>query len=261
MNETPNHADFTNAPPRPELGTRAATQNMSLALNTLYDAMDAGARAPRLALFYGPSGYGKTEGSCHAASITNAAYVTAREVWSGKNFLEALCFELGILRTPPTASKMVDAIVQQLTTSPQPIIIDEMDYLVKKATVDIIRDIHDAVDVAIMMIGMEQLPARLKEWEQFDNRIISVTAAQPTSIDDGRLLRDVYVQKITLEDDLVDYFTKATNGCARRIVNNLYKAQRVAVDELGTLHIDRKAWGNRTVLNGDVPIRRTAGLR
>jgi DNA transposition AAA+ family ATPase len=239
-----------------DIRKRAATVNMSLALSTLYDAMEAGAGSPRLALFYGPSGYGKTEGAIHAAAVTNAAYLLAREVWSTKNLLDALCFEIGILRAPPTASKMADAIIEQLVRNPQPIIIDEMDYLVKKQAVDVIRDIHDAADVAIMMIGEESLPAKLKEWQRFDNRIVSVTAAQPTNIEDGRLLRDVYIKHITLKDDLVDYFTKTCSGCARRIVNNLNKAQRVAVDELDLVEIDRKAWGNRTVMTGDVPLRR-----
>jgi DNA transposition AAA+ family ATPase len=240
-----------------DIRKRAATANMGLALSTLYDAIEADAGSPRLALFYGLSGYGKTEGAIHAAAVTNAAYVSARKVWSAKNLLDAICVEIGILQVPSTASKMVDAVVAQLVTHPQPMIIDEMDYLVKKDVVDILRDIHDATDTAIMMIGMESLPAKLKEWEQFDNRIISVGAAQATTIADGRLLRDVYAaDHITLADDLVDYFTVACNGCARRIVNNLNKAQRVAVEQLELTVIDRAAWGNRAVMTGDVPLRR-----
>lgn len=239
-----------------DIRKRAATVNMSLALTTLYDAMEAGPGSPRLALFYGRSGLGKTEGAIHAAAATNAAYLLAREVWSTKNMLEALCREIGIVATPSTASKMQDAIIEQLVRSPQPIIIDEMDYLVKNEKLDVIRDIHDAADVAIMMVGEEEMPAKIKPWERFDNRIISITAAQPTSIEDGRLLRDVYIKKITLDDDLVDHFTRTCNGCARRIVINLNKAQSVAIDQLDLMRIDRKAWGNRTVITGDVPLRR-----
>lgn len=239
-----------------EPGQWAATRNMALALDTLNEVNDAGPGLPRICLFFGPSGYGKTVACAHAASLTDACYIQAREVWTSKSLLIAIANELGIKHIRKTSYEIVDQIIDRLDLSQQPLILDEADYLVKKQFVDIIRDIHDATHVPIMMVGEEALPARLKEWERFDNRILVATMAQPSTIEDGRLLRDIYCQKVRVEDDLADYFTQRCKGITRRIVANLNKAQRVAVDELSMMSLDRAAWGDRPVLTGDVPVRR-----
>lgn len=243
------------------IGASAKTHNMALAFDTMAAAIRADAGVPRMCLFYGPSGYGKSTVCSHVAAMYDAAYVEARSVWTGKTFLEKLAGDLGISHIRRTASTIMDQIIEALAHQPRPIVIDEMDHLVKKQSVDMIRDIYDATGVPIMMVGEEALPAKLKEWERFDNRILKATAAQPASIDDGRLLRDLYVQRVRLEDDLVDHFTKECRGIARRIVVNLQEAQRVAIDEIGAMQISLASWGNRPVVNGDLPLRRSGGAR
>lgn len=243
------------------IGASAKTLNMALAFDTMGAVARAEAGVPRMCLFYGPSGYGKSTVCSHVAAMYDAAYVEARSVWTGKTFLEKLAADLGISHIRRTASTIMDQIIEALAHAPRPIVIDEMDHLVKKQSVDMIRDIYDATGVPIMMVGEEALPAKLKEWERFDNRILKATAAQPSSLDDGRLLRDLYVQRVRLDDDLVDHFTRECRGIARRIVVNLQEAQRVAVDEIGAMQIGLASWGNRPVINGDLPLRRAGGSR
>lgn len=254
--------DLRTTEPEPNsgmIGASAKTQNMALAFETMASAIRADAGVPRMILFYGPSGFGKSTVCSHVAAMYDAAYVEARSVWTGKTFLQKLARELGITHIHRTAADIMDQIIEALAHRPCPLVIDEMDHLVKKQSVDMIRDIYDATGVPIMMVGEEALPAKLKEWERFDNRILKATAAQPTSLDDGRLLRNAYVQKITIHDDLVDHFTRECRGIARRIVVNLQEAQRVAIDELDSMEIDRALWGNRPVVNGDLPLRRAMG--
>jgi SpoVK/Ycf46/Vps4 family AAA+-type ATPase len=239
-----------------QTGQWARTSNMALAASTMAAAINAGEGVPRMVLFYGPSGWGKTIACSHVAAVTDAAYVQARSVWTGKTFLEKLAEELGITNLKKTASGILDQIIDAISQRPCPIIIDEMDHLVKKQSVELIRDIYEATGMPIMMVGEEALPAKLKEWERFDNRILRATPAQPATVEDGRLLRDLYVRKVTMADDLVDHFTTQCAGVARRIVANLQEAQQVAIDELGVVEIDRAAWGNRPVINGDLPGRR-----
>ncbi len=230
----------------------AQTTNMALAKSTMFAAMDAGEGVPRMVLLYGPSGYGKTVACSHVAALTDAAYIQAKSVWTGKTFLENLARELGVIHLKKTASGILDQIVEALEHRPCPIIIDEMDYLVKKSSVELIRDIYEATNVPIMMVGEEALPAKLKEWERFDNRILRATAAQPSDRADGRMLRDLYVRYITITDDLADHFTEQCAGITRRIVSNLQEAQRHATDELDVMTLDRAMWGNRPVMNGNL---------
>jgi SpoVK/Ycf46/Vps4 family AAA+-type ATPase len=241
------------SPYAPNLGRWARTSNMALAASTMASAINASEGVPRMVLFYGPSGYGKTIACSHVAAVTDAAYVLARSVWTAKTFLEALAREVGITLVKKTASEIMDQIVDAITQRPCPIIIDEMDHLVKKQSVDMIRDIYDATSMPIMMVGEENLPSKLKEWDRFDNRILRAEAAAPSTLEDGRLLRDLYVRTVKMDDDLVDLFTAECGGVTRRIVANLQEAQRIAIDDLGVMQINRNDWGNRAIMTGKLP--------
>lgn len=245
--------------PRLDLGDgprgHAPLTNMSLALRTIMECEEAGSDSPRMGLFYGYSGYGKTVAASFVAARTGAAYIAAQSVWSQRSLLEAIAEELGITRLEKTAPKILRQIVDQLNHEPRALIVDETDHVVNKRSIEIIRDIHDSTQIAIMMIGEEALPAKLKEWERFDNRILIATAAQPASIADAHKLRDHYCTRVRVSDDLAELFQHRCKGITRRIVTNLRAAQRAAAEE-GVGAIDRAWWGNRSILNGDLPVRR-----
>jgi hypothetical protein len=208
-----------------------------------------------MGVFYGFSGYGKTVAAGFAAARTGAIYIQAQRIWTQKTVLETLAEELGIARLARSGPAIFKQVVEQLARAPVDIIIDEMDYLADKGLVEVIRDIHDATRVAILMIGEEALPSKLKRWERFDNRILLATAAQPASVEDALLLRDHYCHRITIADDLAELFRQSCRGVTRRIVNNLQAAQRYAAVE-GVSSIDAAWWGNRPIATGEVTPRR-----
>lgn len=235
----------------------AQLTNMGLALQTLVDCMEAGEDSPRLGIFYGWSGFGKTVAAAYSAAKTGAGYIEAKSIWTQRSLLEAIAEELGIVKPERTAPRLLRQITEELNRAPRPLIIDEMDYLVKKQSVDIIRDIHDATPIAILMIGEESLPGKLKEWERFDNRILVATPAMPASRDDALKLRDHYCRQVRVADDLVLYFAERCRWVTRRIVVNLQGAQREAA-QAGDERIDRDWWGARPIRTGDIPTRRAA---
>ncbi|KKC27459.1 hypothetical protein WP12_03345 [Sphingomonas sp. SRS2] len=226
---------------------------MSRALDTMNAAIHAEEGAPRMAVYFGRSGVGKTVGAAYVTARTGAAYVLARSVWTQRAFLEATAREVGLVSLERTATRLMDQIIEQLQVQPRPLLIDEMDHLARKNVTEVIRDIYDATDIPVMMIGEEKLPAKLKEWDRFDNRLIAINQAMPATIEDGRMLRDCYCKRVSVADDLVDYFTHRCQGITRRIIVNLQRANTAAIDELGVTTIDKKAWGNRTVMTGDLP--------
>lgn len=250
------------AQPRLDLGDRPAAghaqlTNMRLALKTYIDCEEAGEGSPRMGLLYGPSGYGKSVASAFTASRTQAAYIEAKSIWTQRSILEAIAEELGIVRLERSAPRILGQIIDQLNAEPRGLLIDEMDHLVKKQHVEVIRDIHDATRVPILMIGEEALPSKLREWERFHNRILVMTPAQPSSAADARALRDHYCTRIAVQDDLVDRIAEACRGVTRRIVTNLKLVQREATTA-GEAIVDAAWWGDRPFVNGDVPIRRKA---
>lgn len=246
------------APPVTARRGYAALTNMALMMQTLVDVMESGEESQRFGLFYGFSGYGKTVAAAFAAARSGAIYTEAKSIWTQRSLLEALAEELGITRFERTAPRLLKQIVDELNRAPRPLIIDEMDHLVKKQMVEIIRDIHDATSIGILMIGEEALPAKLKEWDRFDNRILVATPAQPASAEDALKLRDHYGLSGLIADDLAIHFAERCRGVTRRIVNNLRGAERLSKTE-GIDHMDRAWWGSRPVNSGDIPTRRSMG--
>lgn len=234
-------------------GRWAATTNMNLALHTLMIAIDAPQDGPRLVILFGKSGYGKSVAVAWTAIREGAVYLRIEELWTRKTLLQQLAAELGIARPKKTQMEIYAQVKDALIAAPQPLIFDEMDYLVERGAVNVIRDLADATGVPIMMVGEEGMPARLKQWERFDNRIIATVQAMPCSVADGLLLRDLYKGKVRIADDLIAHFVTECQGVTRRVVTNIHAAARIAVDELDVLEIDLAGWNNRPVNNGAAP--------
>lgn len=235
----------------------AQLTNMRLGFTTMIDLQEAEEGSPRLGLLYGPSGYGKSVAAAHIAAHFRAAYVEAKSIWTQRSLLEAIAGEVGIAKPERTGPRLLGQIIDQLLDDPIPLLIDEMDHLVTKRSVDIIRDIHDGARVPILMIGEEALPAKLKAWDRFDNRILVATAAMPATVADAKLLRNHYCTRVAVADDLVEAIATACKGVTRRIVVNLQEAQKVAVNA-GADEIDLAAWGTRHFRTGALPVRRAA---
>jgi DNA transposition AAA+ family ATPase len=248
--------------PRLALGDRpsagfAQLTNMGLGLRTYLDCAEARPGLPRIGTLHGPSGYGKSVAMAYTAQKTGALYVEAKSIWTQRSLLEAIAAELGIVAFERSAPRILQQIIDQLNADPRGLIIDEMDHLVRKQHVEIIRDIHDATSAPILLVGEEALPSKLRSWERFHNRILVFTAAQPASLDDALKLRAHYCPRIDIADDLVERIVRVCKGVTRRIVTNLIRAERCAI-ESGASEIDLGWWGDRPLDTGDAPIRRAA---
>lgn len=245
--------------PKTDAGRRPPAQltNMRLAMQTMLQANDAPLGVPRITIFYGWSGYGKTVAAAHVASYLDALFVTADPVWTQRAMLEAIGRELGISRLERSAPRLLTQIIDQLASDPRPLIIDETDYIVDRDWIEIIRAIHDKAQVPVMLIGEESLPAKLKKRERFDNRILVATPAEPATIEDAMLLRDHYCQGARIADDLVTAIVDACDGVTRRIVVNLQAAQARALQQ-GRDAIDLAQWGNAPFMTGQIQTRRVA---
>ncbi len=209
---------------------------------------------PGLAVFYGWAGLGKTKSATKAAHIHRAYYVEVGESWTKAKFCKALLTELG-LPARGTVADMIDAIVIGLMDTARPLIIDEFDHIVRRGYVETIREIHDKSGAPIVLIGEEQLPFKLQQWERFHSRILDWVAAQPCDAHDVLALAPIYAPGIALADDMVQLLLTRTKGYTRRVAVNLARVAEVAMLE-GWTAIDAKTWGNRPLYTGDAPTRR-----
>ena len=250
MNE---NANVINMDSLSQSGT-AMLRNVRLCAVLLQRAMERPAHLPGMVCFYGPSGWGKSFSAAYSANKHRAYYVECKSSWTKKALLGAILNEMGLPQTG-TLYEMTDMIAEQLVLSQRPLIIDEMDHIVDKKAVEIIRDVYEGSNAPILMIGEEMLPAKLRRWERFHNRMLAWQPAQPADLDDARQLARIYCDKVKVADDLLDMFVKATRGCTRRICVNLYQAETLGV-ATGLERIDMKTWGDRPIYTGDAPKRR-----
>jgi DNA transposition AAA+ family ATPase len=209
-----------------------------------------------MGVLYGPSGYGKTIAVSNAATRYRAVYVECRSYFTKKSLLLTILDEMAI-RPGNTIYEMVKQIAEQLVLSQRPLIIDEMDHIVDRNLVEIVRDIYEVSNAAILMVGEEKFPSKLKRWERFHNRILDWQPAEPADLDDAKKLAKLYSPDVPIGEDLLARIVEVTRGVTRRVCVNVENVRQEA-KKSGERAIDLKTWGSRGFYTGEAPLRRVA---
>lgn len=241
-------------------GRWAPTANVSLAAAALEQALHRSANLPGMVVLYGPSGGGKSMAASYCANKFEGVYVECRSYFTRKTFVEAILKEMGV-KADRTLAEMMEQAAEQLDLSQRPLIIDEMDHLVDKNAIEIVRDLHEMCHATMLLIGEDQFPGKLlRRSERFHNRVLHWLRAQPTSIADCRQLARFYVRgaenkEIAVADDLQQVLLKASGALARRVCVNLEKVRQHCAKQ-GLKQIDLETWGKRPFYTGEAPRRR-----
>lgn len=209
---------------------------------------------PGLVAFYGPSGWGKTFAASFSANRRRAYYVEARSSWTRKALLVSILREMGIAPAK-TLYEMSDQITQQLALSGRPLIIDEFDHIVERGLVELVRDLYEASGAAVLIIGEEMLPHKLRRWERFHNRVLEWVPAQPADLEDARALARLYAPQVSISEPLLGRIIDVSRGAVRRVCVNLERVRQFALGQ-GWEECDLDLWGSRELYTGDAPARR-----
>ncbi len=234
--------------------TTAPLANVSLCEIALTKAMQRPRHLPGMVCFYGPSGWGKSTAATYVSLVHRAYYIQCQDGWIRKAILVNILRVMGI-HPRPSIWEMTEQVCEQLAKSGRPLIIDELDKLVEKKAVELIRDIYEGSGAVILLIGEERLPDKLTRWERFHGRILDWVPAQPADIEDARQLRRLYHPEVKIDDDLLARITDASKGSARRVCVNLARVEEFA-RETGLASVSATDWGNRTLFTGEAPARR-----
>jgi DNA transposition AAA+ family ATPase len=208
-------------------GVIAPTSNIGLVHTLMEQLTTRAAGLPGIGTFYGRSGLGKSMGAAYASHPAgfNGIYVSCRSFETKKSLAEQICKAVGI--TPKgNIPAIVDTIVEVLSMGDRPLIVDEVDYIVDSRTLELIRDLHDASGAAILLIGEEHLPAKLKRHERFDNRVLTWQPATGCTAGDFDLLVKQYAPAITIAPELKKRVLAETQAVTRRVVVNLEAIKR-----------------------------------
>lgn len=231
--------------------TVAPLTNVGLFMRLVDRAMNCDPRLPRMVCFHGPSGWGKSTAAAYAYQKLNTHYVECRSTMTKKGFLAELLKEIGVI-PERTIGAMYQQAVAALEGRRCLLIIDEMDYLVQKSAVDLVRDLHDESGAVIALIGEEQLPTRLKRWERFHGRILAWEAAQPVSAADAAHLARLYAPGVEVAEDLLCKVHALAQGSVRRACVNLSAIHGEALKQ-GLTRIGLEQWGERPLYTGLAP--------
>ncbi|MGX1099277.1 AAA family ATPase [Amorphus sp. MBR-141] len=212
----------------PQVKQTLAVLNNVSALHILVTALIRRDRhEPGLGVFSGWAGSGKTYAAIYTQNKTGAIRLEVGESWSRKTFLQRLLIELGE-DTKGTISDLAERAAIALGDDPdRPLLIDEADKLIDRGMIEIVRELHDATGVPVVLIGEEKLPHKLQQWERAHSRVLRWELAQPCDADDTRALAEMFCENIAVSDSLLEELRKQSTGRARRIVVNLSRIREV----------------------------------
>lgn len=235
-------------------GHIAPLKNVSNCLDVALRIINRPIGVDGLGLFYGRSGYGKSKASTYVQNKCDAIYLEVFDFWTRKVFVENLLIELGIDKPSGTVASMMQQALSMLQDEPNRLlIIDEADKLVDKGFIELVRDVYKGAKIPVLLVGEEQLPEKLKRYERCENRVTAYQMANPSDLDDARVLANVYHRKLTVADDLLERIVEQTRGVASRIVTTLAEVNQFAVAH-GISEISRAEYTG-AVFTGQAPRR------
>ena len=129
---------------------------------------------PKMGLVYGEPGLGKSQTALWLACKYDGIYLRASNLMTGRWLLEEMVKELDEIPRFYTAD-IFRQCVNTLKSSPQIIIVDEIDYLLKDfRTIETLRDLHDETGVPIILVGMQLAKHKLKKHTHLFDRISEI---------------------------------------------------------------------------------------
>ena len=231
--------------------TIAPIETVVKCMSAMTFAVNREEHLPGIVALYGRSGVGKSKAAALTANTNQAFFVEMSSVWTKKFFLQSILKDMGI-KPETSLSSMLDQICEELALSRRPLIIDEADYAADKNMLELIRDIHDGSNAAILLIGEEQLNTKiLRKSERFHNRMLHWAKAEPATHADAAKLRDFYDQRagVEVKDDLLKHINAHISGCVRRLCVNLSLVHQEAKRQ-GKTTMALEDWGNNQLFSG-----------
>jgi hypothetical protein len=216
-----------------------STQN---AFDSLYNRSYG---VPGIGLIHGPTGYGKTTSVAYLFNQVNGVLVRARANDTSSSLLGRIVSELGAHPMQRNA-KMVDYIIEQMSMHERPLFIDEADYLMGDIKLlESIRDLYDATEVPVVLIGMDQIAKRISSRKQFFNRISEWVEFRPADLDDVMVMADCMLENgIQVEAELLEKLRQSASGEMRRITIGLSQIEKLArANELDVVTLEH--WGDQ----------------
>ena len=205
------------------------TGTISSLIRVLESLSARGAGEEGMALFYGPPGAGKTTALAYAQLRTQATMLRARSTWSITSMLGQLLRELGLSETGSRDTRL-DRIVEHLLMHPRPILIDEVDYALRRPDLlDVFRDVYDLSKVPVVFVGMQDAPRILRSHPRLlrhRRRVARWVEAAPLALDEMKRVAEELCE-VAVGERLLGRLHKESRGNMGLAVVGLGVIERV----------------------------------
>lgn len=209
------------------------TKNVKQFVGMMEDLKKLPPNIPKLALVYGDHGLGKSQTIQWWADKNDSVYVRATQGMTSRWLLSEIAEELG--EDPFWHSQETFTLVENhLRQNPKTIIVDEIDYLIEKHTVETLRDLHDKTGCPIVLVGMGTADKKLARYPHLTDRIYKTLKFEQFNEDD---ISDILSQLTDLNftEDAINYLATRTNQFRQlvKLINKIEKlSQTNQIDEL-----------------------------
>ncbi len=230
---------------------RAAPLKNVAAFSTLLARMvDRDGDLPGLAVFFGPSGWGKTKSAIYGANRYRAVYLECGLFTTARSLISQVLIEYGEPRPRGSIEEMKTRAIKLMAADrTRPLIVDEAHFVATKRFVDLLRELSDKSGAPVILIGEEQLPQHLEQFERVHNRVLEWLPAVSCDAEDFSHLATALCRGVRIAADLAGAILERTDGNTRRIVVNLAKIAEIA-QVTGATTMDLAGFGGVAAIVG-----------
>ena len=201
------------------------TKNVKQFITLMDELQKLPSSIPKLALVYGEHGLGKSQTIQWWADKNDSVYVRATQGMTSRWLLTEIAEELGedpFWHTQET----FNLIENSLRQNPKTIIVDEVDYLVEKHTIETLRDLHDKTGCPIVLVGMGYADKKLARYPHLMDRIYKTLKFERFNQDD---ITDILQQltDLSFTEDAINYLATRINQF-RQLVKLINKIEKLS---------------------------------
>ena len=201
------------------------TKNVKQFITLMDELQKLPPNIPKLALVYGEHGLGKSQTIQWWADKNDSAYVRATQGMTSRWLLSEIAEELG--EDPFWHAQETFTLVENhLRQHPKTIIVDEIDYLTEKHTVETLRDLHDKTGCPIVLVGMGCADKKLARYPHLMDRVYKQLKFEQFNQDD---ILDILSQltDLSFTEDAIIYLSTRTNQF-RQLVKLINKIEKLS---------------------------------
>ena len=201
------------------------TQNVKRFITLMEELKKLPPNIPKLALVYGEHGLGKTKTIHWWADKNDSVYVRATQGMTSRWLLSEIAEELG--EEPFWHTQETFGLIENhLRINPKIIIVDEIDYLIEKSTIETLRDLHDKTGCPIVLVGMGSVDKKLSRYPHLCDRIYKSLKFESYNFEDiEQILFELTDLKFS--ENAIKYLATRTNQF-RQLIKLINKIEKLS---------------------------------